>query len=170
MSNIPFRFPWITTHIELYVPNCKGERGEGVKLQVFGEKSSPPSFQEILMMIFPLVHYIRCPSSTIRYERLAMLLVVFFLKKWNQRKTLRRRLHAWVVSSYRNNFRHQFVIQIKPFKLALFVIYFQKRILWAKFKTPVLLYLSTKMVKTFLQLSNFRLVRLEILHSASPNK
>ena len=100
-------------------------------------------------MIFPLVHYIRRPSSTIRYERLAMLLVVFFLKKWNQRKTLRRRLHAWVVSSYRNNFRHQFVIQIKPFKLALFVIYFQKRILWAKFKTPVLLYLSTKMVKTF---------------------
>ena len=46
-------------HIELYVPNCKGERGEGVKLQVFGEKSSPPSFQEILMMIFPLMHYIR---------------------------------------------------------------------------------------------------------------
>ena len=37
-------------------------------------------------------------------------------------------------------------------------------------KTPVLLYLSTKIAKVFLQLSNFRLVAVEILPSAWPSK
>ena len=73
------------------VPNCKGERGRGIKLQFLG-KNTHPILRNFDDDFPPGTFYLTHPSfphpPTIKYERVAMLLVVYYLKNGIKKQRL----------------------------------------------------------------------------------